>query len=101
MVSDQDQELIRILDLYMSVLFNRRHLASELGRGEVDQRKVAYMSPGRMATYVMVGLPIRMPPCSKSPFISISKGEEAKNKKIKSINLNYNKLNIGIKFENL
>ncbi|KAF8370023.1 hypothetical protein HHK36_031946 [Tetracentron sinense] len=34
--------------------------------GKVDQRKVACFSPGLMAAYVVVGLPTRMPPWSKS-----------------------------------
>nr|YP_009704725.1 ribosomal protein L2 [Libidibia coriaria]YP_009704731.1 ribosomal protein L2 [Libidibia coriaria]QEX95928.1 ribosomal protein L2 [Libidibia coriaria]QEX95934.1 ribosomal protein L2 [Libidibia coriaria] len=34
--------------------------------GKVDQRKVACFSPGRMAAYVVVGLPTRMPPWLKS-----------------------------------
>lgn len=35
--------------------------------GKVDQRKVAFFSPGLMAAYVVVGLPTRMPSWSKSP----------------------------------
>src|ERR1051325_5376078 len=46
--------------------------------GKVDQRKVACFSPGRMAAYVVVGLPTRMPPWSKSPFTSTSKGAGSK-----------------------
>nr|QMQ97481.1 ribosomal protein L2 [Solanum wrightii]QMQ97659.1 ribosomal protein L2 [Solanum sisymbriifolium] len=38
--------------------------------GKGDQRKVACFSPGRMATYVVVGLPTRMPSWSKSPFFT-------------------------------
>ncbi|KAK4339056.1 hypothetical protein RND71_040518 [Anisodus tanguticus] len=38
--------------------------------GKGDQRKVACFSPGRMATYVVVGLPTRMPSWSKSPFLT-------------------------------
>nr|QGX42486.1 ribosomal protein L2 [Ligustrum quihoui]UOL65239.1 ribosomal protein subunit L2 [Ligustrum ovalifolium]UZO68530.1 ribosomal protein L2 [Ligustrum japonicum] len=46
--------------------------------GKVDQRKVACFSPSLMATYVVVGLPTRMPSFSKSPFTSTSKGAESK-----------------------
>jgi hypothetical protein len=46
--------------------------------GKVDQRKVACFSPGLMAAYVVVGLPTRMPPWSKSPFTSTSKGAGSK-----------------------
>ncbi|CAN4091506.1 unnamed protein product [Withania somnifera] len=38
--------------------------------GKGDQRKVACFSPGRMATYVVVVLPTRMPSWSKSPFFT-------------------------------
>jgi len=44
--------------------------------GKVDQRKVACFSPGRMAAYVVVGLPTRMPPWSKSPFTSKGAGSK-------------------------
>ncbi len=44
--------------------------------GKVDQRKVASFSPGRMAAYVVVGLPTRMPPWSKSPFTSKGAGSQ-------------------------
>lgn len=44
--------------------------------GKVDQRKVACFSPGLMAAYVMVGLPTRMPPWSKSPFTSKGAGSK-------------------------
>ncbi|PHU04911.1 60S ribosomal protein L2, mitochondrial [Capsicum chinense] len=36
--------------------------------GKGDQKKVVYFSPGQMATYVVAGLPTRMPSWSKSPF---------------------------------
>jgi hypothetical protein len=45
--------------------------------GKGDQIKVACFSPGRMAAYVVVGLPTRMSPWSKSPFT----GKGAGNKK--------------------
>ncbi|KAJ0090587.1 hypothetical protein Patl1_14071 [Pistacia atlantica] len=41
---------------------------------KVDQRKVACFSPGPMAASVVVGLPTRMPPPSKSPFTSKGAG---------------------------
>lgn len=41
--------------------------------GKVDQRKVACLSPGLMASYVVVGLPTRMPP---SPFTSKGAGSK-------------------------
>ena len=44
--------------------------------GKVDQRKVACFSPGPMAAYVVVGLPTRMPPWSKSPFTSKGAGSK-------------------------
>jgi hypothetical protein len=44
--------------------------------GKVDQRKVACFSPGLMAAYVVVGLPTRMPPWSKSPFTSKGAGRK-------------------------
>ncbi|YP_003587363.1 ribosomal protein L2 (mitochondrion) [Cucurbita pepo] len=44
--------------------------------GKVDQRKVACFSPGQMAAYVVVGLPTRIPPCSKSPFTSKGAGSK-------------------------
>ena len=44
--------------------------------GKVDQRKVACFSPGLMAAYVVVGLPTRMPPWSKSPFTSKGAGSK-------------------------
>ena len=44
--------------------------------GKVDQRKVACFSPGRMAAYVVVGLPTRMPPWKKSPFTSKGAGSK-------------------------
>ena len=47
--------------------------------GKVDQRKVASFSPGRMAAYVVVGLPTtRMPPWSKSPDTVLGRAQEAK-----------------------
>ncbi|YP_004849339.1 ribosomal protein L2 (mitochondrion) [Cucumis sativus] len=47
--------------------------------GKVDQRKVASFSPGRMAAYVVVGLPTtRMPPWSRSPDTSTRKGAGSK-----------------------
>ena len=45
---------------------------------KVDQRKVACFSPGLMEAYVVVGLPTGMPPWSKSPFTSTSKGAGSK-----------------------
>jgi len=44
--------------------------------GKVDKRKVACFSPGLMAAYVVVGLPTRMPPWSKSPFTSKGAGRK-------------------------
>ena len=44
--------------------------------GKGDQRKVACFSPGRMAAYVVVGLPTRMSPWSKSPFTSKGAGSK-------------------------
>nr|YP_009045801.1 ribosomal protein L2 [Batis maritima]AIC83404.1 ribosomal protein L2 [Batis maritima] len=44
--------------------------------GKVDQRKVACFSPGRMAAYVVVGLPTRKPPSSKSAFASKGAGSK-------------------------
>nr|YP_010411526.1 ribosomal protein L2 [Triosteum pinnatifidum]URP30535.1 ribosomal protein L2 [Triosteum pinnatifidum] len=44
--------------------------------GKVDQRKVACFSPELMAAYVVVGLPTRMPPWSKSPFTSKGAGSK-------------------------
>ena len=46
--------------------------------GKVDQRKVACFSPGLMAAYVVVGLPTRMPPWSKSQASAGSKKTCAK-----------------------
>nr|AQK77852.2 ribosomal protein L2 [Lophophytum mirabile subsp. bolivianum] len=46
--------------------------------GNFFQRKVASFSPGRMAAYVVVGLPTIMPPWSKSPWTSTSKGAGSK-----------------------
>ncbi|KAJ0030785.1 hypothetical protein Pint_13939 [Pistacia integerrima] len=43
---------------------------------KVDQRKVACFSPGPMPASVVVGLPTRMPPPSKSPFTSKGAGEK-------------------------
>nr|BDI13104.1 ribosomal protein L2 [Begonia coptidifolia] len=43
---------------------------------KVDQRKVACFSPGLMAAYVVVGLPTRMPPWSKSPYTSKDAGSK-------------------------
>ena len=48
---------------------------SSLSR-KVDQRKVVCFSPGPMAAYVVVGLPTRMPPWSKSPFTSKGAGRK-------------------------
>ena len=48
---------------------------------KVDQRKVACFSPGLMAAYVVVGLPTRMPPWSKSPFTTTSKSKGAGRKR--------------------
>uniref|UniRef100_A0A2N9HSC1 60S ribosomal protein L2, mitochondrial n=1 Tax=Fagus sylvatica TaxID=28930 RepID=A0A2N9HSC1_FAGSY len=44
--------------------------------GKVDQGKVACFSPGSTATQVVVGLPTRMPPLSKSSFTSKGAGSE-------------------------
>lgn len=44
--------------------------------GKVDQRKVACLSPGLMAAYVVVGLPTRMPPWLKSPFTNKGAGSK-------------------------
>ena len=44
--------------------------------GKVDQRKKTSFSPGLMAAYVVVGLPTRMPPGSKSPFTSKGAGSK-------------------------
>nr|UFX34233.1 ribosomal protein L2 [Zygophyllum fabago] len=44
--------------------------------GKVDQRKVACFSPGLMTAYVVVGLPTRMPPWSKSPLTSQGAGSK-------------------------
>jgi hypothetical protein len=44
--------------------------------GKVDQRKVACFSPGLMAAYVVVGLPTRMPPWSKSSFTRLGAGRK-------------------------
>ena len=44
--------------------------------GKVEKRKVACFSPGLMAAYVVVGLPTRMPPLSKSPFTSKGAGRK-------------------------
>ncbi|XXG47935.1 hypothetical protein AAC387_Pa02g2496 [Persea americana] len=46
--------------------------------GKVDQRRVACFSPGLMAAYVVVGLPTRMPPWSKSQASAGSKKTCAK-----------------------
>ena len=46
--------------------------------GKVDQRKAASFSPGLMAAYVVVGLPTRMPPWSKSQASAGSKKTCAK-----------------------
>ena len=48
---------------------------------KVDQRKVACFSPGLMAAYVVVGLPTRMPPWSKSPFTTTSNSNSNSNSK--------------------
>nr|WRQ16473.1 ribosomal protein L2 [Melia azedarach] len=48
---------------------------------KVDQRKVACFSPGLMAAYVVVGLPTRMPPWSKSPFTTTSNSKGAGRKR--------------------
>uniref|UniRef100_UPI003001F877 ribosomal protein L2 n=1 Tax=Rhodomyrtus tomentosa TaxID=98583 RepID=UPI003001F877 len=44
--------------------------------GKDDQIKVACFSPGLMAAYVVVGLPTRMSPWSKSPFTSKGAGSK-------------------------
>lgn len=44
--------------------------------GKDDKIKVACFSPGLMAAYVVVGLPTRMSPWSKSPFTSKGAGSK-------------------------